>query len=40
MANTEAFQKIQCEAAEFKEAHVLLAMAKARYPHNEGKTLS
>lgn len=40
MGNTEVFYKIQCKATWFKEAHVLLAMAKVSYPHNEGETLS
>lgn len=40
MDNTEVFGKIQCKAAQFKEAHVLLGMAKVSYPHNEGETLS
>lgn len=40
MDNTEVFYKTQCKAAQFKEAHVLLAMAKVSYPHNEGESLS
>lgn len=40
MDNTEVFYQIQWKAAYFKEAHVLLAIAKVSYPHNEGESLS
>lgn len=40
MDDTEVFYKIQCKTAQFKEAHVLFAMAKVSYPHHEGESLS